>query len=124
MTKESKSLVNTFKEVVEVVRSEKDEMRKTNLNVFRQTNTVPKLSKEEMNSMDKKRVLELFVEHDNALSLLLDFISTKHLNKPGFNLNQTQGETSFGNFPQVSQLNTMQSNGIQSPSIFNVQPSG
>lgn len=37
-----------------------------------------------MNAMDKRRILESFVENDNALSLLLDFISSKHVEKPGF----------------------------------------
>jgi hypothetical protein len=56
---------------------------------------MPSLSKEQMNAMDKRRVLETFVEHDNALSLLLDFISTKHMAKPGFVLGSTiGGETS------------------------------
>ena len=43
-------------------------MRKENLTV----------SKEDLNGADKRRILENFVENDNALSLLLDFISSKH----------------------------------------------
>jgi len=37
------------------------------------------VSKEDLNGADKRRILENFVENDNALSLLLDFISSKHL---------------------------------------------
>ena len=36
-------------------------------------------SKEDMNHFDKRKVLESFVENDAALSLLLDFISSKHM---------------------------------------------
>ena len=36
-------------------------------------------SKEDMNHGDKRKVLESFVENDAALSLLLDFISSKHM---------------------------------------------
>ena len=37
------------------------------------------VSKEDLNGYDKRNILENFVENDNALSLLLDFISSKHL---------------------------------------------
>lgn len=70
--------------------------------------------------MDKKKVLEMFVENDSALSLLLDFISTRHLDGQGFSSNKF-GETSLEG---TSKLQTMQSNAIHSPSIYNVQPSG
>jgi hypothetical protein len=49
------------------------------MQVFRQLNPITTLSKEDLTSMDKKKVLEMFVENDSALSLLLDFISTRHL---------------------------------------------
>ena len=42
-------------------------------------------SKEDMNHFDKRKVLESFVENDAALSLLLDFIASKHMkSKPDF----------------------------------------
>lgn len=41
------------------------------------------VSKEDLNAAEKRRVLEAFVENDDALGLLLDFISNKHLKKPG-----------------------------------------
>lgn len=37
------------------------------------------VNKEDLNGSDKRKILENFVENDNALSLLLDFISSKHL---------------------------------------------
>jgi len=39
-------------------------------------------SKEEMSNSDKRKILESFVENDSTLSLLLDFISSKHLHQP------------------------------------------
>lgn len=42
-----------------------------------------KVTKEELISIDKRKVLETFVENDDALGLLLDFISTKHIQHPG-----------------------------------------
>ena len=40
-------------------------------------------SKEDLTGAEKRRILETFVENDDALGLLLDFISNKHLNKSG-----------------------------------------
>jgi hypothetical protein len=40
-------------------------------------------SKEDLTGAEKRRILETFVENDDALGLLLDFISNKHLNKQG-----------------------------------------
>ena len=37
------------------------------------------VTKEDLNGADKRRVLENFVENDEALSLLLDFISSKYM---------------------------------------------
>lgn len=87
MTKQSKVLVDTFRSCMEQVRQEKDTVRKQNMQVFRQLNPISTLSKEDLNSMDQKRVLEMFVENDAALSLLLDFISTRHLDGQGFSSN-------------------------------------
>ena len=42
------------------------------------------ISKEDLNSSEKRKVLEQFVENDEALGLLLDYISTKHLQQPAF----------------------------------------
>ena len=41
------------------------------------------VSKEDLNAAEKRRILEAFVENDDALGLLLDFISNKHLKRPG-----------------------------------------
>jgi len=80
MTKESKVLVDTFKQSIEKVRQTKDQTRRLNMTSF---GTAPgSFSKEQMNQQDKRKVLEHFVENDNALSLLLDFISSKHLQRP------------------------------------------
>ena len=35
--------------------------------------------KDDLNGQDKRKVLEYFVENDDALGLLLDFISSKHM---------------------------------------------
>lgn len=45
--------------------------------------------KEDLNGADKRKILESFVENDDALGLLLDFISNKHLKKPGSYHNQS-----------------------------------
>lgn len=66
------------------------------------------VSKEDLNAADKRKILENFVENDNALSLLLDFISSKHLQNPdgsagapstsvGHNSSAYQGASSQGN---------------------------
>jgi len=67
-------LVQTFKSCVEGVREEKEAIRRVNM---QKPNLM--VSKEDLNGADKRRILENFVENDNALSLLLDFISSKHL---------------------------------------------
>lgn len=81
-SKSSQKLVQTFKRSVEAIRSQKEETRRAN---FKQTDGVPRpvVSKEDLNAAEKRRVLEAFVENDDALGLLLDFISNKHLKKPG-----------------------------------------
>ena len=38
---------------------------------------------EDMNSFDKRRILEAFVENDDVLGLLLDFISNRHVQPNG-----------------------------------------
>ena len=67
---------------MESIRSQKEETRRANI---RSTGGGAKLtvSKEDLNAAEKRRVLEAFVENDDALGLLLDFISNKHLKKPG-----------------------------------------
>ena len=40
-------------------------------------------SKEDLTGAEKRKILETFVENDDALGLLLDFISNKHVNKQG-----------------------------------------
>jgi hypothetical protein len=35
--------------------------------------------RDDFNSLEKRKVLEAFVENDDALGLLLDFISSKHM---------------------------------------------
>jgi hypothetical protein len=37
------------------------------------------VSKDNLNGQEKRKVLEYFVENDDALGLLLDFISSKHM---------------------------------------------
>ena len=35
--------------------------------------------RDDLNGQEKRKVLEYFVENDDALGLLLDFISSKHM---------------------------------------------
>jgi hypothetical protein len=37
------------------------------------------VSKEDLTGAEKRKILEAFVENDDALGLLLDFISSKHI---------------------------------------------
>lgn len=37
------------------------------------------INKDDLNAIEKRKVLEAFVENDDALGLLLDFISSKHM---------------------------------------------
>ena len=37
------------------------------------------ISRDNLNAIEKRKVLETFVENDDALGLLLDFISSKHM---------------------------------------------
>jgi len=76
-TQESRVLVDSFKQSIEKVRIDKETIKNANMGV-----NVP-FSKEDMNAQEKRKVLENFVENDNALSLLLDFISNKHMTKSG-----------------------------------------
>jgi hypothetical protein len=39
----------------------------------------PTVTRDDLNSLEKRKVLESFVENDDALGLLLDFISSKHM---------------------------------------------
>jgi|TARA_B110000285_G_C15074052_1_gene589665 hypothetical protein len=39
----------------------------------------PGVTKDDFNPLEKRKVLEAFVENDDALGLLLDFISSKHM---------------------------------------------
>ena len=48
---------------------------KLSLNISKSQN----VSKEELNGAERRKILENFIENDEALSLLLDFISNKHL---------------------------------------------
>lgn len=41
------------------------------------------VSKEDLTPIEKRKVLENFVENDDALGLLLDFISNKHMSGDG-----------------------------------------
>ena len=81
-SRSSQKLVQTFKRSVEAIRAQKEETRRANQRsadgAGRQV-----VSKEDLNAAEKRRVLEAFVENDDALGLLLDFISNKHLKKPG-----------------------------------------
>jgi len=49
------------------------------------------VSKDDLNGQEKRKVLEYFVENDDALGLLLDFISSKHMGNPreGGSFNQS-----------------------------------
>ena len=60
----------TFKNCIEAVISDKKE--KHNLT---------QLTKEDLYPSEKKHIIELFVENDNTLSYLLEFISSKLIDK-------------------------------------------
>ena len=81
-SRSSQRLVETFKRSVETIRTQKEVARQANLKApgAAERHVV---SKEDLNAAEKRRVLESFVENDEALGLLLDFISNKHLQKPG-----------------------------------------
>lgn len=79
MTQESKHLVDTFNNIVESTTQNKDLTRTMNMGP-KKTKTV---SKENLTGGEKRKILEQFVENDQALGLLLDFISSKHLQRPG-----------------------------------------
>ena len=74
--------METFKRSVETIRAQKEAARSANLKAAGATER-HLVSKEDLNAAEKRRVLESFVENDEALGLLLDFISNKHLQKPG-----------------------------------------
>lgn len=81
-SRSSQRLVETYKRSVETIRAQKEAARSANLRAAGATERHV-VSKEDLNAAEKRRVLESFVENDEALGLLLDFISNKHLQKPG-----------------------------------------
>jgi predicted AlkP superfamily phosphohydrolase/phosphomutase len=64
--RQAQILVQTFKNAIEAILNEK-----------REKVANPYMLKEQLQPGDKKRILELFVENDNTLSHLLEFISSK-----------------------------------------------
>jgi pantothenate synthetase len=69
--KQAQLLVTTFKNAIDAVVQERKE--KTG---------VRSVTKDTLQAGDKKRILELFVENDNTLSHLLEFISSKLVDNP------------------------------------------
>lgn len=64
--KQAQVLVQTFKNAINaVVEERKQKLQK------------PFLTKDQLQPQEKKQILELFVENDNTLSHLLEFISSK-----------------------------------------------
>lgn len=78
-TEQSQHLIQTFKACLDREIQVKHHNRLDNLRADGRIIT----TKENLNSIDKRRVLEAFVENDIALSLLLDFISQQQVPKPG-----------------------------------------
>ncbi|CDW88794.1 UNKNOWN [Stylonychia lemnae] len=112
--KESEILVKTFKNCIEAVILDKKD--RLNLN---------NLTKEDLYSSDKKRTLELFVENDNTLSHLLEFISGKLIDQDH---SAPQSETSSQKESQQSNQNRrphyILNNMNQKRNIANSQLSG
>lgn len=78
-TKESIKLVETFKKCVEQIKNEKQQNRNINIPAPEKGIYRPSVGVDDLNSHEKRKVLEAFVENDDALGLLLDFISSKHM---------------------------------------------
>lgn len=92
----SKILVNAFKASVDQVMQEKQNNSKgggarSETHIGHGSNT---------SQVDKRRILETFVENDEALGQLLDFISTKSGSEAAPPSQQQQAENSFD--PTVS----------------------
>ena len=77
-TEQSHKLVSILKDCIEYVRTRKQDAVQENYEKLGLKKQV-RVSKEDLNGAEKRRVLEAFVENDEALGLLLDFISSKHL---------------------------------------------
>lgn len=67
-------MVNAFKQCVDNVISEKQTRLQVALN-----NPSARVHESDLVNVDKKRILENFVENDDALGLLLDFISNQYV---------------------------------------------
>ena len=55
-----------------------------------------KMKRSDLKEIDKKRVLESFVENDEALGQLLDFISSHYIQPGSQNTNMTSTASSNG----------------------------
>lgn len=75
------------------------------------------VSKEDLNAAEKRRILEAFVENDDALGLLLDFISNKHLKRPG-----EPPSTAPAPSPQMVAADTAAAAGLMGPAMRSGMP--
>lgn len=70
----SKTLVTSFKECIGKVLGEKEKRKRTD-----NPQKFVKLHKSDLQPCDKRLILENFVENDEALGQLLDFISNMYI---------------------------------------------
>jgi hypothetical protein len=64
------------------------------------------VTKDDLNGQEKRKVLEYFVENDDALGLLLDFISSKHMGNPSKGGSNVQSTISIRRDPSGFQSGT------------------
>lgn len=76
-------MVGTFKKSISQVLNDKNTQAKLNASQVYPTVTKANVKKQDLNGMEKRKILETFVENDDALGLLLDFISTRHVQNQG-----------------------------------------
>lgn len=70
----SKTLVNSFKQCIDTVVGDKEKRVQAAM-----PDKFVKLSRAHLNDADRKKVLEMFVENDDTLGQLLDFISSHYI---------------------------------------------
>lgn len=78
----SKNLVTSFRDCIDQVLVERD--RNTTYNTYKPgANPLPKAARSNLKEIEKRKILENFVENDEALGQLLDFISSHYIQSSG-----------------------------------------
>ena len=74
----SKNLVTSFRDCIDQVLVERD--RNMTYNNYKPgANPQPKAARSNLKEIEKRKILESFVENDEALGQLLDFISSHYI---------------------------------------------